>query len=624
MGVDRGLKPARPPAARSRAPVAKDGAKAASVKRATAPWLDRLLAIALALAAFACYRQFDQTQLTDSRYALATAWQIWTAADSRLDPVVPELAKPGSALPYQIERSPAADAQGRRALLYWYPNFPCLLAGPALPVLAAFGHRPVDSRGLYDAAGEEAAQLRLAAALTALAVALGYLLARVWLPPVGAAALAAGFGAGSAWFSTNSRAVWSGDWGTVFLLGALWHLGRRRAAGASPNHWLAGTLCAWLYLCRPAYVVEIAVIIAFVVWHDRKVAAKVIAVAALWLAAYVGWSLQRSGELLPSYYRHAHLVFDHIGAGFYGSLAGPSRGILVWTPLAALALGWTLWRAQTIAERPWLMASWGAVFGHAALLAVYPNWWGGHSVGARLMADPLPFALVACSIAAGDAWIATARWLHKCLMAAAVAAVAMAGAWLQWRAVTSPAAFRWNSWPDNINDHPARANDWRLPQFMAGQWPVPPPDPLPFVRDGETLRLGTVAAQAYLQDGWGDAEEQFRWTDGQAATLCFQRDPAASAVAVVYAAPYLDLRPAGRGPKQQRVGIAVDGGQPQPFVLAKPGGQPLTVALPAGRADVCLRLDLPDAVVPRALGLGDDTRRLAVQVYGLRLGAAPK
>ncbi len=621
-------------------PAPKPSLPAATKPTDTPPsWLARNRDLALAAALVVCahqfYAQWRNHEITDSSYTLLAAELLWrdgslaldralpavlAAADRRAPTAAEREAGAAGAVPYQLQplaRSVAPDPS--RRLWLWYPRSPVVLAAPFVPVLHALGHSALTADGHYDPAGEAAMQVRLAAWLCALSVGLAYLLARLWLGPWSAVLLAVGFAVASPLWSVAGRALWTHDWGVVFGLGVCLHLGRTLIAGSRVNPWLTGSLLALLYLCRPAFAVEILTTMAYLVWRERKAALQVAAVGASWAVAFALWSHAQEGAWLPDYYRHARLAPGHFWVGLYGVLLSPSRGLLVYTPMLLPCLApLVIWRAR-IGHRPLVLSATATVAGHAVLLALYPNWWGGHSFGARLMLDTLPWTVVLA--AAGWATAQAALVGRSMLQAAFVGALAAAvglGAFAHHRGVTDPEPFRWNAWPRPINDDPLRALDWRLPQFMAGLWPQPLPDPVPPLGVGQTLQAGNPINDLHFLEGWGNGEGNHRWTIAQRARVVWQGSGTGSKLSIGVR-PYLDLRVGSKGPKSQRLRYGLHGQPLREVVLASPAGEVLHLKLPHAAQPTVLVLETPDAAVPRQHGDGDDTRRLGVSLHGLRL-----
>jgi hypothetical protein len=594
--------------------------------------LTALAALLLWWGAVELYQAQERKHITDSSYQLLLSEALLRdhsfALDRYLQPPLDPQAFPGQlgpqphhaapGYPYQIEVL-AADGQNPQAprVYLWYPNAPSLLALPYAAWYRLQGESVLTPQGSYNAAREVKLQQRGAGWLAALSAVLLLLLARTALGLLPSLLIGAAFAVASPLWSTASQALWTSTWGGVLTLLALLQLARGATGKAPLRPLLLGTLCAWMYFCRPALAVEVLAITAWVAWRDRRAFVQMGLTGALWGGLFAAASVARSGRILPSYFRHTHLNFDRVAEGFYGSLASPSRGLLVYTPFLLAAL-WLLLRFRRQVPQPSLaaMALLGTL-GHAALLACYPNWWGGHSFGARLMIDTLP--LTALWSAQGLAAALHGPRVYALPLAGlawltALASVALGG-WIHQRGVQEPKVAQWNSWPQSIDQDPRRALDWRLPQFMAGLWPQPPPEPLPPLAWNQPLAVGKPEAQAHLLHGWGNAEGQFRWTDGQKVGLCAQLPGPGPWRLQILARPYLDLRPGGRGPKRQRLRVMAGQTLIGQAELTKASGQLLAFEVPASVGpQVNLSLELPDARSPKSSGEGQDTRELGLAI----------
>jgi hypothetical protein len=599
-------------------------------------WLPELLmALALFVATTALYRDSDRDQLTDSNYTMLLSETLLDEHTFSLDrhfrtPLDPARYPGGrrqmpayqaeAGYPYQIEVLPADPAHPDRPRIYhWYPAFPSVLAMPFVLAFHAQGLHATTADGSYAPEVETQMQLRLAAWLTALAVVLIYLLGRVWLPMRWAALLGATFAVATPLWSTASRAVWTSDWGLVLILAVLVHLARAESGGRRLQPWLIGTLAAFQYFCRPALAVEVLAVTAWVVWKDRRAGLWTMVCGGAWAIAFGLWSHHMTGYWLPNYYRHSGLGFGHFWQGFYGVLASPGRGVLVYAPflLAALA-ALVRYRGRWPASSLVVMALLGTLL-HAVVLALYPNWWGGHSFGSRLMIDTLPFLALACAVALAcvtqPAVTPPTRWSRPLQAGAWTLTLALIalGTWIHWRGVTDRRTFRWNGWPVSIDDHPERALDWRMPPFLAGLWPQPPPDPMPKVEWNQPVLVGQEQAQGYLLEGWSDAEGQFRWTDGPRMAFCFQVPEVRGYVLQVQVRPYLG----GKGPRVQRILASLNGRQLEQVSLSRGGLQVVQWVVPVQDAvlENVLRVGLPDSLAPVKVDDGADWRELGVAVY---------
>lgn len=152
-----------------------------------------------------------------------------------------------------------------------------------------------------------------------------------------------------------------------------------------------------------------------------------------------------------------------------GNLAGPGRGLLLYTPIFILAV-WSMLRGTWKTPlSPWLAALAAAHW--VAISAYVDNWWGGHSYGPRFFTDLTPvFTLFLIPYL--ERWEQMARAART-----AFVALVLVGFGLHLRGGWSGEVYRWNTEPTNIDDQPERNWEWRDAQFMRGLTSAPPRRP---------------------------------------------------------------------------------------------------------------------------------------------------
>jgi hypothetical protein len=575
------------------------------------------------------YRHSDWDHITDSKYALLVSEQLLRHGTFALDDGLRDgrgrTSEPGP-LPYQVESGwerqleVVAKPPGQRHIYLWYPQGSSVLSTPLVALLHGQGLRALDAVGRYDPEGEAALQLRIAGGLVAVTAVLVFLALAELMPAWLAWLLALALGLCTPLWSTSSRALWSCSWALPLTAGLLVHLVRvaRNRVHLQPE-WVA-TLCAWMWFCRPTYALQAAAVAGWVAWRHRPMFVRLAAAGAVWLAAFVLWSRQTTGAWLPSYYRHSGLQARTFVDGLLGNLASPSRGLLVYSPLLLLALPllWRWRRRWQVPELVWLAL--GISCAHVVFLGAYPTWWGGHAYGARLTVEVLPWLTLACGAALAG-WRETGGRPQP-LVVAGVAVVALFSGWLHQRGAEDRHAWRWNTRPLDVNDHTERVFDWRYPQFLAGIAPWPLPERLTTLLPGTTVQAGRAEASPWLLEGWADAEGAFRWNEARRARLCWRGEAGAQLLAL-RVRPNVEYSPSAPGPRLQRVRARLDGAAAGEWRLDRPAT--LRIPLPPGResGDHVLELELPDGVGSAELGVGQETRPLALALYDFRLERAP-
>jgi hypothetical protein len=156
--------------------------------------------------------------------------------------------------------------------------------------------------------------------------------------------------------------------------------------------------------------------------------------------------------------------------GLAGLLVSPSRGLFVYEPWAALALGGFViamfaktTRGHISRQLSVLPVTW-VVF--VLLYATYAEWWGGRVFGPRFLDDLAPLLMT------GLAWAVNGGWYALGLMRALF--------WLSagWSLLIFNAAAlvydqSWDTTPVNVNDDPSKIFSWSDPQWLAVLRDVP-------------------------------------------------------------------------------------------------------------------------------------------------------
>ncbi|MGH9660537.1 MAG: hypothetical protein ACRD96_18450, partial [Bryobacteraceae bacterium] len=259
-----------------------------------------------------------------------------------------------------------------------------------------------------------------------------------------------------AW-STASRALW--QHGPAMLLIAasllLLILASRRPSWIP----LVGALLALAVQVRPPVVI-VAVAVTVYVWRHHR--AKFV-FYLLWastvcfvFALFNHW-IYRS-PLAPYITGETSKFAVHFGffEALTGSLISPARGLLVFSPVFALSLYrfFVVPTGETTRRlRPYLVS---ILVCYWIMIALYPIWWGGHSIGARYFSDLTPI-LVFCLIPVFE---------RGRLAVLVLVALAIPSLLINSRCAIRLACHEWNVKPVDVNSHPERVWDWSDPPFL--------------------------------------------------------------------------------------------------------------------------------------------------------------
>lgn len=239
-------------------------------------------------------------------------------------------------------------------------------------------------------------------------------------------ALALGFvyGLGSWAFSVSSQALWQHGPAALGVALALWGFngeGRRFDA-------LAGFGLGLSVAARPDSVFFLAAGAAFVLFRDRGRLPGFALGAAVPLALLGAYWLLYTGRLRPPEADFQANIFRGFqSSAFFGLIASPTRGLLLFFPPAAFGL-FAAARSRDALVR--LMTA--ACAGPWLLLCFYDTWVGGSTFGPRYFAVA---ALVLCWATAGlEPWLAASAGRARLWAASAAAAMTIhaAGGYLLW------------------------------------------------------------------------------------------------------------------------------------------------------------------------------------------------
>jgi hypothetical protein len=567
---------------------------------------EMLVVVGLFVLAFAGFRVAKNREVGDSRYTILLAQTLLHHGDFALDRYhLPETAT--------VEGRLRADYHLEQVGGHWYYAFPAgssILSVPFVAALNLVGVSATRPDGTYDQEREMRIDVFLANLLMAILVIVVYATARLLLPRPWSALVATIAAFGTQVFSSTSRALWSDTWGMVLIGVCVFLLLRAEVTRGRAFPALLGTLAGWAYWVRPTNALPLAAIAIFLAVTRPRELAKFLGAVALWLAALALYSWHHFHRLLPAYFSPGRLPFSRFFVAMAGNLVSPSRGLLVFVPIL-IPVGFLIvrnWRQVRHQRLALLSAS--VVVLHLVLVSGFDHWWGGHSYGARLTAGLLPW-LALLGVLAVDVMRSTERARAGAAVVAGV--LGATSIFMNSVGAFSEDALRWNVIPLNVDSHPERLWSLRNPQFLAPF--LEPAGPFPVMPPAE-LRLVSFDADKYLGLGWGNPDEDYRWTDGHRATIRFGGSEDMPGLLRLEVKPYL----ADGRVREQRLEVWINGHQLQVIQLDSPEFTWHEIQVPREtlRRESVLNLLVPDAISPSKIGLSKDRRTLGVAVRALR------
>jgi hypothetical protein len=358
-----------------------------------------------------------------------------------------------------------------------YPLFPwgaALFAVPAVWVYDggdALGWWPGTDARVAEAGSDWPAQVFVASAVVAATTLVIHQIALLELAGLSlrrrrrlALLCALGFAFGTAAWSTASRSMWQHGPSMLFLsLAAL--LAVRSRLRPEAARWLGLPLAA-AYVVRPTNALPL---VAFGLWTvvcRRRQALWFGAGAAAVLSLFVVVNLSTYGSLLPPYYAAQRLGnTPHLLEALAGNLVSPGRGLLLFSPVLALAAVGVILklRAGTMDGLDIVLAV--CVAGHWVAISSFPRWWGGDAYGPRFFSDMVPFLVVLSLPVVAALAMAPADGRRTVAVGACSALLALSGA-INFAGAYLPSTWCWNVVPANFDVRPERLWSWRDPQFL--------------------------------------------------------------------------------------------------------------------------------------------------------------
>ena len=365
-----------------------------------------------------------------------------------------------------------------------YPVLPAILAGTVATALAAA--HVVDLR--EPATAGLVAKLT-ASMLTSLAVVLSFLVARRRLAQMPAVALTFALGLGTNYWAVISQTLWQTETAVAALTGAMFFLSVPAIELNGRRLGMAALLLGMAGAARPQLAPAVAVLaLSILVRRGRRADVLALVPLAAFTATAIALNVTWFGHPLGTAPRlealhiNVHGVSGSLGnplIGLAGLLVSPSRGLLVFSPIVAIALAaWpAILRGSWRDDLRWCCT---AALVELACYASYSVWWGGHTYGPRYVIDIIPLLVPLAAV--GLPWCLGAPWRKTVALAALVWSILVAGT----GAVVYPND-QWNTSPAEVDVNHERLWDWRDPQVVRCWKAGPSPSNFSLFKSGASL-----------------------------------------------------------------------------------------------------------------------------------------
>jgi hypothetical protein len=444
---------------------------------------DAVAAILIAVFVFVAHALSPIAPRGDSRWVVHTATSLYRDGDADLTEYVPLLEHDRF---YAIEcitagggrRFPMGTAEGCERLYHYYPLAVPVLVTPAVwalnrtltasqPLLRSVAARmPTEARQSFlsaDLIGSAMlVELLLGSVLIAAAAALVFFLGRQYLDRFRAVTLALVFAFCTPSWSTGSRAL--GQHGfSMLLLAAVLLLIERARSRRGGLVW-AGFLLALAFFVRPTNAIPLLAVSIWALWRLRPLLPGLLAgfIPVTLIFAAIHWTMYGVPLAPYSFVRRTGApglsLHPAFAEALTGNLVSPGRGLLVYSPIAVLALlgAWLWWRARE--RRDWVLLAGGILVTHWLLISAFEDWVAGQSYGPRYFSDVTPVWIVLLA----PVW----QRLRFSLMLLPVIALAAASVFMHRQGAWCAPCAQWNLTPRRIEEDRSRVWDWRDPAFL--------------------------------------------------------------------------------------------------------------------------------------------------------------
>lgn len=352
-----------------------------------------------------------------------------------------------------------------------------------------------------------------AAILTAFSVVIFYLILRLkfnrWVALVGSFI----FGIATNTWVTNSQGLWQHTVANLLIVCIALCLFK---ANRIPDHatqnlllTLAGCFCGLLPGVRPTSTLFAIAVALYVLYHYRW-RSSYFFLGTLSCLLSAAWNLYYFQNPFGGYATEIESPYRWTLAqgweGFTGLLFSPSRGLLVYSPIALLALpgAYQVYRRRACRDEQLILALLGAALILFVTYCFYIIWWAGFAFGPRFMVDLLP--IWTYLIAQAWDWLMRLLMIPRYRLASAATLAVCLGLTVFSSGVQTIGAFgeaNWDAVPLSVDWRTERLWDWRDSQLRRETnniyFQIVPPLPAPDIYlaqfQGKLLSLNDEAGR---------------------------------------------------------------------------------------------------------------------------------
>jgi len=412
----------------------------------------RSMAGFLFVSLFILYLSSPVIPLSDTKYSIFTSISLLRHGDINLDEYADLLQL--------YQRHAIVDINGHS--YDYFPAGTSILAAPIVYILSRFyGYGYIESHSAQF-------EIVIAGIFMSLAtVNLFYILTRR-IPLTDSLIFAFLIGAGTSFLSTGSRALWQQS-ASVLLFSLFLNL--LDITDTRRKRWpyliALGVIAVMGFEARPMAVLWILPFsLIFLLRKARAADLPFLMIGAAIPALVLGWLHLSSYDSLFAPYVDAGRVFHFatLTEAFAVNTISPQRGFFVWSPFFAIAFYSFVRILNERSIFSELTASWITVLAHLLILSTFPHYWGGHSIGPRLMTETIP-AFCILSIPG----IQYLRENNRPWKTGLFALLSVMSIVIHIRSAHLSQVNEWNRYPMDVDAHPERLWDWTDMQFLRAE-----------------------------------------------------------------------------------------------------------------------------------------------------------
>ena len=271
-------------------------------------------------------------------------------------------------------------------------------------------------------------------------------------------------------WSTSSQGLWQHGLVELLLALSIYLVIRNEKKESAKNIIYLGIISGLYIFNRPPDSVLLLPIFLYVfMFYNNKVvyllSFMVISsgLFILYNIYYFGNLFGGYGNLMPVFGLNYYVMINSLGL-----LLSPSRGLFIYTPIAALSIFGYLRVKNIVNNRlKYVLLFYGPIIIiQIYIYSIFGNWWGGGSYGPRFLTGMLPIVSIYIAIYLNNFVNLNRIYKTKCLYIFLILILIGCSLFVQVIGAFYYPNGNWNGTPKNVDYHPERLWDWNDSQII--------------------------------------------------------------------------------------------------------------------------------------------------------------